>query len=141
MSRKKVQGFSLMELLLVVAIIGILSAIAIPSYMSQRRRARLIGDAISNTKALAMMLENRKAETGVYGGQGNYIWSPDGSFSGPANIAPAFVAQGNTKMRYTVAIPDATGVRYTLTVDEPVGASFTEVYQTDQSGAELFRVK
>ena len=60
------RGFSLVELLLVLAIIGIISAIAIPSFLGQRRRARVIGDAISNAKSLQMALESRKAEVGVY---------------------------------------------------------------------------
>ena len=37
---KKTQGFSLIELMIVVAIVGILSAIAIPSYQNYTKRAR-----------------------------------------------------------------------------------------------------
>jgi len=39
-SSTRSHGFSLIELLLVLAIIGILGGIAIPSFMGQRKRAR-----------------------------------------------------------------------------------------------------
>ena len=41
----RTRGFTLIEMLLVVAIIGIISAIAIPSFLGQRRRARTVAAA------------------------------------------------------------------------------------------------
>ena len=131
----------LIHILLVLAIIGILSGIAIPSYLGQRRRARVIGDAISNAKVLQMALESRKADNGTYGGVGStYSWSADGTATtGPALI-PTFNPSGNSKMNYSVAV-DATGIAYNLTVIDPSISSTTVAYSTNQTGAELARLK
>jgi type II secretory pathway pseudopilin PulG len=130
----------LVELLLVLALIGIISAIAIPSYLGQRKRARLIGDAISNARALSMMLESRKAETGIYGVAGSYDWKSDGSAATGPTFLPDFAPKGASKMDYNLNIA-ANGITYTITVTDPTVGGGVTAYQTDQSGAELARMK
>lgn len=55
----KTQGFSLIELMIVVAIVGILSAIAIPSYQNYTKRARfteVIAAAVPFKTAVSLAL-------------------------------------------------------------------------------------
>jgi prepilin-type N-terminal cleavage/methylation domain-containing protein len=133
------RGFSLVEVLLVLAIMGILSSIAIPSYLGQRRRARVIGDAISNTKVLQMALESRRAELGTYGTAGTTsVWKADGTR--PAtDLAPGFSPKGNSKMDYSLLMTNG-GLSYVLTVTDPsLGDAIT--YQTNETGAELARLQ
>lgn len=131
-------GFSLVELLLVLALIGILSGIAIPSFLGQRRRARVIGDAIANAKTLSMALESRKAENGIYGAiDTTYTWI-NGTPS-DATFLPAFTPRGNSQMNYSVAV-GATGLTYVLTVTDPTQPG-APAYQTNQTGQELARMK
>ena len=130
--RRSDKGFSLVELLLVLAIIGILSGIAIPAFIGQRKRARVIGDAQSNAKALMMALEARKAENGVYGSKGTTSWTYASNTPTGSNIAPTFAPTGNTKMNYSVTV-GSTGVTYTLTVTDPFQGNHT-VLTADQSG-------
>lgn len=51
MGKKRTAGFSLVELMTVVAVLGVLSAIAIPSYVSYSRRARA-SEAAENVASL-----------------------------------------------------------------------------------------
>ncbi|MFK7991745.1 MAG: type IV pilin protein [Sandaracinaceae bacterium] len=51
MERSRIAGFSLIELMTVVAVLGVLSAIAIPSYMGYTRRARA-SEATENVSML-----------------------------------------------------------------------------------------
>lgn len=136
----RTRGFSLVELLLVLALIGILSGIAIPAYVGQRRRARVIGDAISNAKVLQMALESRKAESGIFGAVGTtYDWKADGSATTGPTFIPTFQPKGASQMNYSVTV-GATGLTYTLTVNDPSQPG-APAYQTDQSGQELARMK
>jgi len=131
---RKSLGFSLIELLLVLAILGIISGIAIPTFLSQRRRARMIGDAQANTEVLRMLLEQRKAENGVYGAAGTYTWTATGTTpSASTNIAPSFTPKGNSKMNYSVLI-GSTGLTYGITVNDATLAGAPSMWVADQAG-------
>lgn len=62
---KKNSGFTLIELMVVVAILGILAAIAYPSYMNYIRQARR-ADAHSALSQLQLAQERVRASTGSY---------------------------------------------------------------------------
>lgn len=59
------EGFSLIELMIVVAIIGVLAAVAYPSYVEQVRQANR-ADAATNVLECASILERRFTVTNTY---------------------------------------------------------------------------
>ena len=127
------QGFTLVELLLVLAIIGIISGIAIPTFLGQRKRARVIGDAKANAAALAMQMESRKAEAGVYGTNGTTVTWTSG-FVSASTFLPNFSLKNGTQMNYSLTINNG-GVGYSLTVTDPKRSGSPTVLTMDQSGA------
>ena len=109
------RGFSLVEVMVTIAIVGILSAIALPSYRDYITRSRL-GEAFS---ALATVQPNAEQ-----------FWSNTRSFANfdtASNVFPAATAN------FTYALSGATASTYVVTATGR-GNSTGFVYTIDQQG-------
>jgi general secretion pathway protein G len=62
---KKASGFTLIEVMVVVVILGILAAIIVPKIMSRPEQARMV-KASSDIKAIQSALELYKMDNGIY---------------------------------------------------------------------------
>lgn len=62
---KNEKGFTLIELMIVIAILGILAAVAIPNFLNARGKAQ-DASALSSLEAVKTALEMYAADNGVY---------------------------------------------------------------------------
>ncbi|USI99484.1 pilin [Xanthomonas prunicola] len=112
---KKQQGFTLIELMIVVAIIAILAAIALPAYQDYTTRAKL-------SEALTMSAPAKLAVTETsssLGGLAQVTAANSGySFPGATKyVSGVTIASGTGQVAVTSTVPNATGTLLLTPVD------------------------
>jgi type IV pilus assembly protein PilA len=119
--RKSQKGFTLIELMIVVAIIGILAAIAIPNFLRFQLRARS-SEGKTNIAALRTAQESYQAEFGSYVSTLKTPAAAPGTqkvvFDVAVDTTGGFVAtgwspEGRVFFSYAMA-SNATGANYTV---------------------------
>lgn len=113
--RQRQAGFTLIEIMIAVVVIGILTAIALPSYNGYMARARL-SEAFTGLAGVQPRLEQH--------------WSNTRSYAGFADIANQMPP---ASQNFTFSLTTATASAYTVTATGRNGAA-DFAFTIDQSG-------
>lgn len=128
---RKARGFSLLELMIVVAVVAILASLAYPAYQDHVRKTRR-ADAQGALVALSNAMERWYTENNTYLGA-----AAGGADTGaPAVYATQVPVDGGTAT-YDLTIEAATGTTYTLRatpVNVQGGDGYLELLSTGARG-------
>ena len=117
-------GFTILELLIVVAIIGVLATIAIANYQNASNRARQ-KRSMADMRSIAIAWESRATDEGRYNAAG---------YSLPSEVLIGSDVQGLLIPTYIKRMPtkDGWGISYDFHGDVPIGSS---------TGATLYAIR
>jgi type IV pilus assembly protein PilA len=134
--RRLQQGFSLVELLVVVAIIGIVAAIAIPSLIVSRRAANE-SSAVANLRTITHA-EHTFCLTVGNGRYGSAVELRDAKLIDTSLSGAGAGATGGRKNGFLYAITPGAGATYTATAAAQGGQAARSFF-VDESGVIRYK--
>lgn len=121
------KGFTLVELLIIIAIIGILAMIAVPSFIGQQKRAART-EAHTNLQNLRLLQEQFFAENSVYAPTAAPLTrtynGTAAADNGIEDILRGFRpgTAGDLNYTYTITVPNANAITFIATATGKAGS-------------------
>jgi type IV pilus assembly protein PilE len=125
-TRRSGTGFTLIELMIVVAVIAILAAVALPSYQDYVRRGQ-IQEAFTNLSSVRIRLEQFYQDNKNYG-------TDNCMQLGSENLTAAQIGGETTYFTYTCTLTGAAGQQYTVTATGNAGNATGHIYAINELG-------
>lgn len=127
---KSIKGFTLIELMIVIAIISILAAIAIPQYTDYIRKAAL-QEAFSDLSDFRVKLEQFYQDNRGYGTDGQAIPCGHDGSANRINFSPP-----NSKFTYTCVLTGGNNQVFVVTATGATSPATGHVYTLDNANAK-----
>ncbi len=122
---EKQQGFSLIELMIVVAVIGVLTSIAVPQYQSYVKKSEL-GSALATITALKVHIEDSIASRGIF--------PTIASTAMASELGASTTVLGILSTQQHSSIRQAGQIQILLAADTQLGGNILALERSDSGG-------